>query len=215
MEPLYPASKVEVHGLAARHYDALLDVLTLGGYGRVLRRAIAMMGIENGEHVLDLGAGTGRNACLMRAYAGASGTITALEIGHEMRAQFRRRCGAFSNVILDERRIDLELPYRAQFDKALLSFVIHGFPHAVRIRILDNVRHALRPGGDLFIFDFAEFSLATIPWYVRIPFTTIECPYAFDYIARDWKAILADGGFSSCVEDFFFHGYVRLLRAQR
>ena len=52
-------SRIEVKGLEARFYDELLWGLTLGSYQRLLRAAVARMGLKEGESVLDLGSGTG------------------------------------------------------------------------------------------------------------------------------------------------------------
>ena len=43
----------------------------------------------------------------------------------------------------------------------------------------------------------------------------MECPYAFDFIKRDWKQILGSNHFSGFEEFFFFKNYVRLLKATK
>ncbi|MCD6382606.1 MAG: class I SAM-dependent methyltransferase, partial [Candidatus Hydrothermae bacterium] len=77
-------SHIEIRGFTARHYDLLMDILTLGLYRKFIKSAIKAMEIKRGDRILDLGAGTGRNACIMREYVGDAGEIIALEIGEEM-----------------------------------------------------------------------------------------------------------------------------------
>jgi len=43
----------------------------------------------------------------------------------------------------------------------------------------------------------------------------MECKYAFDFIERDWKQILANHHFNGFEEFFFVNNYVRLLKAQK
>jgi len=116
-------------------------------------------------------------------------------------------------VVFLHARIDLPLQLQHTYDHVFMSFVLHGFPQEVRLRILENVVRALRPGGRFQLLDFSEFSLKAMPWYFRIPFKTLECPYAFDFITRDWRAILGSLGFGDFREQQWFRGYVRLLTA--
>jgi len=64
------------------------------------------------------------------------------------------------------------------------------------------------------MLDFAEFTMTEMSPLARFIFKKIECKYAFDFIERDWKQILANDGFDSFEEFFFFKKYVRLLQAQ-
>ncbi|MCD6296220.1 MAG: hypothetical protein J7M30_03600, partial [Deltaproteobacteria bacterium] len=58
-------SKVEVTGAEARHYDLLMNLITGGTYPFFIRRVIRDMDIQPDDAILDLGSGSGRNACLM------------------------------------------------------------------------------------------------------------------------------------------------------
>ena len=68
MSNYYPKSKVEVKGFTARHYDNLMDIITFGKYSSFIEDAIKLMKIRPDDRIIDLGAGTGRNACLMMKY---------------------------------------------------------------------------------------------------------------------------------------------------
>jgi demethylmenaquinone methyltransferase/2-methoxy-6-polyprenyl-1,4-benzoquinol methylase len=101
------------------------------------------------------------------------------------------------------------------FDKAFISFVLHGFPQEARKQITRNAFKALKKNGEFFILDYNEFSLKEMPFYLKIPFKFAECPYAFDFIEKDWKKILAGEGFSYFEENLFFKKYIRLLKAKK
>jgi len=213
MGKYYPQSKVEVGGLLARHYDRLMDVVTFGRYRLFIERVVRLMNIKPADRIVDFGTGTGRNACLMMKYLSQRGQLVGLDISEAMVSQFRAKCRGFPNAEIVNRRIDRPLRYENDFDKAFVSFTLHGFPQQIRAMIIDNAFSALSSEGELFILDYNEFSLPEIPWYIRLPFRMMECPYAFDFISRDWKWIMRRRGFGRFTEYVFFGGYVRLLKA--
>ncbi len=199
----------------ARNYDGLLDVTTFGRYSLFIKKAIELMRIQPEDKILDLGAGTGRNACLMAKDLSEKGELIGVDISREMISQFNRKCSTHPNVSIIRSRVDKSLPYTEKFDKVFISFVLHGFPQNVRESIAKNVFKMLKVNGSFFILDYNEFSYKEMPFLLKIPFKSIECPYAFDFIKKDWKHILADYGFSDFEQYFFFKDYVRLLEAKK
>lgn len=209
----YPESKVEINGFVARHYDTLLNIMLLGKYFPFIKKAIDLMKIMPNDRILDFGAGTGRNACLMMGYLSPKGEVVGLDISSDMISQFEKRCAQFPNARILNQRIDRPLSYKEEFDKVFISFVLHGFPQKAREQIIENALIALNEGGEFFILDYNEFPLEKKPLYMRIPFKLIECPYAFDFIERDWENILGEMGFKDFEEHLFFGNIVRLLKA--
>jgi len=102
----YPESKVEIEGFIAAHYDALLNIVSFGKYSSIIKSAIEMMGIRPGDKILDLGAGTGRNACLMMKYLSQKGELIGIDISEEMISQFRKKCADFPNAEIINARAD-------------------------------------------------------------------------------------------------------------
>jgi len=213
MTGYHPDSKVEISGFMARHYDALLDLVTFGRYSKLISRVIDLMGIRPDDRIVDFGAGTGRNACLMMKYLSSGGEVLGLDISEEMISQFEKNCSAFSNAGIINQRIDIPFELDRTFTKVFISFVLHGFPQESRLQIIRNAFAVLEQGGEFFVFDYNEFSLSDMPLWYRIPFKVIECRYAFDFIEKDWKAILSDEGFGGFEEHLFFNDFVRLLKA--
>ncbi len=212
MEKIYPDSEVELTPFLAKHYDTLLNVVTLGFYRRFIRKAIAGMQIGGGDRILDLGCGTGRNACLMYEYL-SEGSVTGLDISEVMQVHFRKKCEGKNGAEFILQRIDIPFDLGRQFDKVFISFVLHGFPQEVREVVIRNAYNHLKEGGSFHILDYGEFDLEKTPAYIRIPFKKIECKYAFDYIRRDWKEILRGIGFREFSELKLGGRYARLLTA--
>jgi ubiquinone/menaquinone biosynthesis C-methylase UbiE/predicted Fe-Mo cluster-binding NifX family protein len=211
----YPESRLEVRGFIASHYNLLLDLMTLGEYLSLMKRSIELMEIKPRDRIIDLGCGPGRNACLMRSYLSEEGLLVGVDISQEMLRQFRKRCSDLHNVKIINARIEDPLVFKEGFDKVFISFVLHGFPQEARERVLGNIFNLLKITGDLFILDYNEFSYREMPLYLKIPFRLIECPYAFDFITRDWKGILKERGFDDFREYLFLGKYIRLLRAKK
>jgi len=211
----YPESKVEMNGFMAAHYDTLLDLATFGRYSSFIENSIRLMEIELADRILDLGTGTGRNACLMAKYLSEKGRLIGIDISQEMISQFKKKCANFPNVKIIHARVDKSLPFKEEFDKVFISFVLHGFPQHVREVIIKGAFKVLKTNGSLYILDYNEFSFNKAPFYLKVPFKLIECPYAYDFIKRDWKQILINHNFANFEEFFFFKGYVRLLKAKK
>ena len=64
----------------ARYYDIGLDIATLGRYLPFIKQVVRTIKIKPDDRILDMGAGTGRNACLMAEYLSEKGEL----IGKEM-----------------------------------------------------------------------------------------------------------------------------------
>ena len=210
-EKIYPDSGVELSPFISRHYDRILAIGSLGRYHRSVQRAIQAMNIKPEDQILDLGCGTGSNAELMSLYLGSSGGVLGMDISMEMRTQFLKRFRNDKRFRFQDHRIDQPFDLDMTFDKVFISFVIHGFPHEVRKVVIENAKKHLNPGGSFFILDWSEFDLAAKPPLHRFVFKTFECKYAFDYIERDWKSILAGQGFGGFREHFYLRRYMRLL----
>ena len=207
-------SKVEVTGFEARHYDLFMNLITGGTYPFFIRRVVKDMQIQPADSILDLGSGTGRNISLMNKYLSEEGRVLGLDIGSEMLEQAQRRFANHSRVVIEKRRIEEPLPYQNEFNKTFISFVLHGLIQEDRLKVMENIYRALKPGGEFLILDYNEFDLKRSPWPVRFAFG-LECPLATDFIGRNLQAILHQQGFDGFRVCTYYLEYVRLLVAHK
>jgi ubiquinone/menaquinone biosynthesis C-methylase UbiE len=208
-------SHVEVRGWGARHYDLMMDLLLVGRYQAFIEQAIKRMDIRRGDAILDLGSGTGRNICVMLKALGPTGQVVGVDISQEMLRQARQRCRAYPQVAFLNRRIEKPLPFREEFDKAFISFTLHGFEDEDKEEVIANVHRALKPGGTFWILDYSEFDLERQWFPFRWAFRRFECELASEFLSLDLQGMLAHRGFSRFVTYPFLWGYVRLLGADK
>ena len=190
-----------------------MDILTFGAYKKTMEKAIELMGISENDKILDLGSGTGRNACIMRKYIKDQGEIVGLDISDIMIEKSKKRCRNYDNVRFEKARIEEELPYREYFDKAFISFVLHGFEQEDREKILKNIHFALKPKGELFILDYTHAHPREVQGIYKIFLTKLECPLAYEFVILDQEAFLKEFGFSNFSYNYFFYKRVNLLKA--
>src|SRR5262245_30380058 len=117
-------------------------------------QAVAQLGLQPGDHVLEIGCGTGRNLPLLRQALGAGGRITGVDLSEGMLAQARRTCRrqGWDNVTLLRREAtEYRLPEPVQGVLFSLSYAVIPPGHDQ-----DALRYAwqwLGPGGRLVILD--------------------------------------------------------------
>jgi demethylmenaquinone methyltransferase/2-methoxy-6-polyprenyl-1,4-benzoquinol methylase len=207
-------SKVEVKGLEAKHYDLLMNIITLGTYPFFIRKAIKALNLKEGDRVLDFGAGTGRNGCLILKQIKEKGEFIGIDIGEEMIKKFKKNCPQ-KNAMIINKRIDEPLNFKEEFDLVFISFVLHGFVQEKREIIIKNSFNSLKKGGRFAILDYNEFNVENSSFLVKHAIRKIECPLAEDFILRDWEKILKGYGFTNFSKTFFYKEKVRLLIAKK
>ncbi len=208
-------SKVEVKGLEARFYDALLDIITLGAYARFLKDALSRVELKNNMKIAEFGAGTCRNLKIIAERARKEGkTIkaTAFEIGQEMLRKCLRRSRKFPEIEIIKRSILEEPPTKLKknYDAIIISFVFHGFTQENREKILSNAAELLREGGKVYLIDYSPIDLDRAPLLARLFFKKAECPLALDYIRRNKDDLFSKFEFVKETEEKFLKDIVSL-----
>jgi len=208
-------SKVEVKGFEAKHYDKLMNIITFGWYEGFINQAIKDLGLKEGDKVIDFGAGTGKNALIMRQFVKKDGFILGVDIGKEMSEQFLKKTAPYDNIKLLNKSILEPFDTNQKFDMVFISFVLHGFTQENREKIIKNAYSLLKDGGVFAILDYNEFDVDKAPFYIKTAIRKVECPLAEDFIKRDLKEMLKANGFREFNQKEYFKGYLRLMLAKK
>ncbi len=162
----------------APRYDLLNRVLSLGIDQRWRRKAVAMLGAEQPERILDVATGTADLA--LEAMRLDPKKVVGVDISEEMLRRGREkieRLGLSDRIVLQ--RGDAEkLPFSDnQFHAALVAFGVRNFQDLDKG--LAEIRRVLRPGGALVVLEFSKprafpikqayafYSRYILPWVGR------------------------------------------------
>jgi demethylmenaquinone methyltransferase/2-methoxy-6-polyprenyl-1,4-benzoquinol methylase len=136
-----------LYSRAASLYDRVNLSVSFGNGYRYRADQIKELGISSGDHVLDIGSGTGILARTALEFTGADGRVVALDPCQEM-LELARESGVYETTI---GTID-ELP----FEESSFDFVTAGYS----LRYARDMQHALReinrvlkPGGTALILE--------------------------------------------------------------
>ncbi len=143
-------------GHMARYYDLITALMTLGRDKTIRQRTIKLAQLMPGDRVLEVGCGTGTLTLAAKAQVGSSGEVVGIDIAPEMVAVARRKAA--------RKRVDVSLqvgsieniPFPGnRFDVVMCSFMIFHMPEDVRRNGFAEIHRVLKPGGHLFVLDFA------------------------------------------------------------
>jgi ubiquinone/menaquinone biosynthesis C-methylase UbiE len=148
-----------IHPLGVRLFERqwLVNLILWGNYARLRNAASAELGEALPGRTLQAacvyGDLTGR---LARRAAAAGGTVDVIDVLPIQLRNLRRKLPAETPVRLmamDSTR--LELPAET-YDRALVFFLLHEQPAAVRRQTLREVFRVVKPGGRVVVVDYAR-----------------------------------------------------------
>ncbi|WP_340101424.1 methyltransferase domain-containing protein [Salinibaculum salinum] len=129
-------------------YDTLVARLDR----RPRNRGIELLDVQNGQRVLDVGAGTGQALVSFADDVGATGHVVGLDISEGMCSVARETVAAahVGNRVAVVRGDAEELPFRsATFDATFASFTLELFDTPVLPAVLEEWHRVLRDDGRL------------------------------------------------------------------
>jgi S-adenosylmethionine-diacylgycerolhomoserine-N-methlytransferase len=143
----------------AAAYDRFRERLLRGR-----RELVEQLDPRPGEHLVELGAGTGRNLLFLGDRLAGLETVTLVDLCPALLAQARSRAAAMPNLRIveaDATRWQPEQPV----DCVYLSYALTMIPDWRGA--IDNAIAMLRPGGRLGVVDFYVSSASPAPGLVR------------------------------------------------
>jgi demethylmenaquinone methyltransferase/2-methoxy-6-polyprenyl-1,4-benzoquinol methylase/phosphoethanolamine N-methyltransferase len=140
---------------AAKVYDTLAPLMTLGLERRYHRIVIRQLALRGDEQVLDIGCGTGT---LTRDIAAAltdkkTSLCTGLDAAEKMIEIARRKAVNIPNIRF-ESAIAEKLPHADEtFDAVVSTFFFHHIHFELKKKVMAETARVLKPGGRLIVVD--------------------------------------------------------------
>lgn len=147
---------------AKANYDRLsswYEAFSAMGERALIRQGLAVLSPKGGEHILELGYGTGWALLQIARAVGEAGTVSGIDLSEGM---LRRTSSRVQNAGLSE-NIDLrtgdaaDLPFRdGQFDAIFMSFFLELIDTPEIPVVLRQCKRVLRPGSRIVIVSMAH-----------------------------------------------------------
>lgn len=118
----------------------------------IRRKAVQRLELKPGDHVLEVGCGTGRNLSLLHDAVGQEGHVYGVDLSEGMLAQAQELCArrSWNNVtLICSDAVEYHVP--KPVDGVLFSLSYNTMPH--HLEVLHHAWQQLRPGGQLVIMD--------------------------------------------------------------
>jgi len=149
-------SGLVLHG-TARYYD-LLAWLFMRGRERAFREKVADLArLQPGDHVLDVGCGTGTLAITAKQRVGPTGTAYGIDPSPEMITRAGKKARRAGVEVVFKEAIVEALPFADDhFDVVLSTLMLHHLPPKAREECAREIGRVLRPGGRVLAVDFGS-----------------------------------------------------------
>ena len=169
----------------AGNYDVMNDAMSMGVHRAWKWFAVAQSGVQAGDSVLDLAAGSGDLSLKFAKKVGHEGQVIVTDINEAMLEQGRKRltdAGIAGNV--DYCLVNAEnLPFEDNsFDCISISFGLRNVTH--KEVALESMMRCLKPGGRAIILEFSQPTNET--------FRKIYDAYSFNVIPKLGEIISSD-----------------------
>lgn len=140
-------------------YDLTVWLAFFGNEGALRRKILQLARVAAGEHVLDLGCGTGTLAIEAKRRVGPEGRMYALDASQEMLSRAEKKAKKAGAEVVFKMGLAEDVPFPGgQFDVVLSTVMLHHLPAKARLKCANEIRRILKPGGRVLAVDFEGMS---------------------------------------------------------
>jgi ubiquinone/menaquinone biosynthesis C-methylase UbiE len=144
-----------IHGAA--RYDFIVWLFTLGRERRLREKMLRLAALRSGEHILDIGCGTGTLAIMAKRRVGGRGAVHGIDASPEMveHARMKAKRAGVDITFTAAPAQALPLPDQS-IDIVTSTLMLHHLPRKARPHIVREIKRVLKPGGRFLAIDFIK-----------------------------------------------------------
>jgi ubiquinone/menaquinone biosynthesis C-methylase UbiE len=141
---------------AAGNYDLTVWFFTFGRERALREKLLRLARIRLGETVLDVGCGTGTLAIAAARQVGSAGRVFGIDASRKMLERARRKAKKARQQVDFREAPAQHLPFEdGCFDLVTSTVMLHHLPAKARAEAISEIARVLKPGGRVFVADFA------------------------------------------------------------
>ena len=151
-------------GISLNSMAGYYDALTPAEKSRLRHKQIELIGLKEGEAVLEVGCGTGVLSVLSRLKTGNTGKVCGIDIAGKMIAAARKKAEKYGlNIDFRVASID-DLPFPDNsFDVVIGSMMFHHLPVNIKEAGLREINRVLKNDGRFLLSDFCTPNIYIAP----------------------------------------------------
>jgi ubiquinone/menaquinone biosynthesis C-methylase UbiE len=151
-------------GISLDYMAGQYDKVTFTERSLFRRKQVALIGLKEGESVLDVGCGTGSLSILAKLAVGDAGRVCGIDIAPRMILKAKEKAERYK-LDIDFRPASITgLPFPDErFDVVTSSLVFHHLPVAVKKEGLKEIHRVMKRDGRFFLADFSAPHTITAP----------------------------------------------------
>ena len=156
MDSLIYSGDVAVRATATTYLERRIEVNRAFSSADLDQWLFERLAVKPGEHILDVGCGSGKQAIPFADMVGSQGSVSAIDISTESIALLKSRLTAGLRVeavaadMADLTRVVADVLSVKRYSLTHSSYALYYSP--MRLRVLDGMRAVLIPGGRCAIF---------------------------------------------------------------
>jgi ubiquinone/menaquinone biosynthesis C-methylase UbiE len=180
-----------LHPKAVRFFERqwLVNLILWGNFGRLRDAALDEMGDEVAGRTLQVACVYGDFTAQLAARLRADAQLDVVDVAQVQLGNTRKKLGERDNVILHRQdSAQLRFPDGA-FDNAVVFFLLHEQPEAVRRATIEQAIRVTRKGGRIVFVDYHRPSRLNPMRYLMSGVFKLLEPFAEDFWSReirDW-----------------------------